>query len=262
MIYINSWYGRLGNNITQIVNAIYFAHYKKIKIIKFPYHSCLLTKEIIIEDIILENNINGSKIFSHIFFSRHKIISFYKISEDIFKNKIDIKKYLSNILIYDNLNEKINNEDLVIHVRSGDVYDQLPHSGWIQPPLNFYEKIIESNKWEKIYLICEDNNPPVIKPLLNKYKNIIFKLRDLQHDIYYIVNAKNICFGMGSFTPALLLLNKNIKTIYYPQYCHRYLIDLLDHKERKVYTLKNYIKKGEWKNTKEQIKIILNYKIE
>ena len=259
MIYINAWYGRLGNNITQIVNAIYFAHYKKIKIIKFPKIKYFSNTNIVIKNM---KPIDDNKNYMHDFFSRKKISSSFNVPENIFEEKINIRNDLNNILNYEELNIKMNNEDLVIHVRSGDVYAKSPHSGWIQPPLNFYEKIIESNKWEKIYLICEDNKSPVIKTLLNKYKKIIFETRPLKKDIYYILNSKNICFGMGSFIPSLLLFNNNIKKIYYPQYCHRYLIDLIDYENRYTYKLDNYIKKGEWKNTKEQIKIILNYKIE
>ena len=257
MIYINSWIGRLGNNITQIVNALYFAHYKKINIIKLPYHPLFMIREIIIGDVIT----NKSDKFSHNFFSRRKIISFYEVSDNIFENKINIKKYLQNLIKYDILKENINDNDLTIHIRSGDVYSKHPHPGWIQPPLSFYINIIESNNWENIFIISEDNKSPVLKPLLNKYKKIIFEIRDLKKDIYYILNSKNVCFGLGSFIPSLLLFNNNIKKIYYPEYCHRFLIDLIDYENKYTYKLDNYIKKGEWKNTSKQRNIIINYEL-
>jgi len=258
MIHIISWNGRLGNNITQIVNAIYFAYYKKVNIIKFPRHPLFLKNEIRIKD---ESFTNKSELFSHNFFSRNKIISFYKISENIFESKINIKKHLCDLLKYDILQDNINDNDLTIHIRSGDVYCNNPHPGWIQPPLSFYINIIESSNWNKIFIISEDNKSPVLKPLLNKYNKIIFEVRDLKKDIYYILNSKNICFGMGSFIPSLLLFNNNVKKIYYPEYCHRYLIDLIDYENKYTCKLNNYIKKGEWKNTEKQRNIIINYEL-
>jgi len=256
------WYGRLGNNITQIVNAILFANYYNIKIIKFPEHRYF--KQSFIDLRRYESNKNkiNDKNFNDIFFSRNEICKKYNLNKSIFENNEinigEIIKSLIRLTEYEKLD--ITDNDLIIHIRSGDVYNSNPHSGWIQPPLSFYENIIKEKKWRKIILICEDDKSPVIKPLLNKYNNIIFRIQPLQQDIIYIIQSKNICFGMGSFIPALLLLNSNLNTIYYPKYCYRYIIDLISYKEKKEYELLNYIKKGEWKNTNEQIDIMLNYK--
>lgn len=261
---IINWCGRLGNNICQIVNAILFAHYNNIEIITFPKHVYFKQNCIDLNKYDLNNNknIEKKKKFNDIFFSRDKICQKYNLSKSIFENnKINIGEIIKSLITlteYEKLDITVN--DLIIHIRSGDVYNSNPHPGWVQPPLNFYENIIKEKDWRKIILICEDDKSPIIKPLLNKYNNIIFRIQPLQQDIIYIIQSKNICFGMGSFVPSLLLLNSNLNTIYYPKYCYRYMIDLISYKEKKEYELLNYIKKGEWKNTNEQIDIMLNYK--
>lgn len=255
-IKIKSWYGRLGNNITQLVNAIYLGLYLKEDFIYYPHHNLFKNKPIKISDTSYKQ-----QVYEHRFFNRDKVCSSFNIDNTLFdKYKEDIKKLLKEAIEFKNINNNITENDLVIHIRSGDVYNKTPHPGWIQPPLHFYEKVINSKKWEKIYLICEDTNSPVISPLLNKYNNIHFKIQPLIEDIKYIIGCKNICFGMGSFIPALLLFNNKIHNMYYPRYCYRYLLDITSYINKIEYNLPNYIKKGEWKNTKEQILVMLKYR--
>lgn len=259
---IINWYGRLGNNITQIINAIIFAYYKKINIINFPTHYFFKSQSI---DLKICSSNSNSKInnnsYNDIFFSRKEICKKYNLKETMFENnQINIRKIIKNLFNlpeYKKLN--ISDNTLTIHIRSGDVYSKNPHPGWIQPPLIFYENIINEKEWEKIILICEDDKSPIIKPLMNKYKNISFIIQSLEKDINLIIQSKNICFGMGSFIPTLLLLNENLNTIYYPRYCYRYVLELVSYKNKKEYELLNYIKKGEWKNTDEQIYFMLKY---
>jgi len=258
-INIIKWNGRLGNNISQIINAIYVARHYNINKVIFPKHN-------VFKNNFINLNINNKtpinkKNYNDKFFSRKKICDKYDIDLSIFEKKIDnITQILKNIIVIDSSKINLTNNDLVIHIRSGDVYNSNPHHGWVQPPLIFYEKIINKKKWDKIIIICEDKKSPVIKPLLCKYNNIIFKVQLLEEDIKYIISCKNICFGMGSFIPSLLLLNENLINIYYPEYCYRYLLDLVSCNTKHVYKLENYIKCSEWKNTKEQIKIMLTYK--
>lgn len=265
-IHITSWSGRLGNNISQLVNTIIFADYFNINKINYPSHYFFKGNHILINLNNKNSNKNyiKNKEYHDIFFSRKKICEKFEINEEIFDNtEIDIYSILKNIV---NINSSVfdlnlTSNDLIIHIRSGDVYSNNPHPGWVQPPLSFYNKVINDREWRKIYLICEDDKSPIIKPLLKKYKNIIFKLQPLDIDILYIFQCKNICFGMGSFVPALLLFNQELNTIYYPSYCYRPLIDILKYKNKKVYELNEYIQKGEWKNTNEQRNIMLEYEI-
>jgi len=257
-VIITKWYGRLGNNITQIINAIYFAEYFKIDKIMFPRHNNFNTYQIDLKKYINEKK--NDKLYQHDFFSRKKICESYNICESIFDDvNVKVGDILKKIFIFKSENLDLNNDDLVIHIRSGDVYSKSPHPGWVQPPLTFYEKIIDSKPWKRIFLICEDNKSPIIQPLLIKYNFIHFKLQSLAEDINYILQCKNICFGMGSFVPTLLIMNDHLNTIYYPSYCYRYVLELVSYKVKKEYDLPNYIKKGEWKNTDKQILFMLNY---
>ena len=81
--------------------------------------------------------------------------------------KNEIRRNLPNVNIYP--------DDLVIHVRSGNIFKELVLSFYPQPPFCFYEYIISNNKFKNIYIISENNFNPVINKLISVFPNIIFK---------------------------------------------------------------------------------------
>jgi len=251
MLVIDNWYGRLGNNITQIVNSILICMIKDLNYIKFKNHKYFNKNSIIINN--KNDDINHEKDISQ-FFSKNELLNKYNIdllNKLNYKNEYKkiIKKKLKEIFIIES-NNKLDDNDLTIHIRSGDIFSSNPHNGHVQPPLQFYIKIINSKKWNNIYLISEDLKNPCTKQLLNMYENIIYKKNNLKTDIQIILNSTNIVFGFGSFIPALLLLNQFCKNIYYPKYCERYLLYYLnDEVDEHIYSIQNYIKVGEWNNT-------------
>ena len=49
-------------------------------------------------------------------------------------------------------------DDLVIHVRSGDLYTKhWPQNTYVQPPYEYYKNIIMSKDWDNIAVISEDD---------------------------------------------------------------------------------------------------------
>ena len=51
---------------------------------------------------------------------------------------------------------KHNNNDIVIHIRSGDIFSNKPDSFYLPPPLSFYVNILKNKKFDKIILVSED----------------------------------------------------------------------------------------------------------
>ena len=94
--------------------------------------------------------------------------------------------FYNNIVLFRNVNrfiifreQLLNNlpkvivhpSDLYIYIRSGDIFIRA-HRNYNQPPLCFYEAILDSFKFNKVYIISEDKLNPVIPNLLNKYSYI------------------------------------------------------------------------------------------
>ena len=104
----------------------------------------------------------------------------------------------------------INPNDLYIYIRSGDIFIN-PNKYYTQPPLCFYETIINNGKFKNIYLIAEDKNNPIIDILLKEYQNIIYYKNQLKLDISYLINAYNIVGAMSTFINVLIRFNDNLK---------------------------------------------------
>ena len=153
----------------------------------------------------------------------------------------------------------LEDDTLIIHIRSGDIFTGTPAPLYINPPLSYYVDIINNNSFNNIYIISEDKQNPIIDRLLNKYHNIIFKVSPLEEDIKIILSAKNIVYSVGTFIPSLISLSDNIRIVYKPSYekykilCNEnviiHTVDLDEYWDR-LYP---------WLNTKEQVLSMLNY---
>lgn len=109
---------------------------------------------------------------------------------------------------------------LYIHLRSGDIFKKIPpHREYGQPPLAFYQKIIRSQPWSKVYLVFENPLNPVI-PALQKFlheSNIACETfsGDIHQDIEVLLRAKHLVIARGTFIYPILSLSKNIEQVFY-----------------------------------------------
>lgn len=105
-------------------------------------------------------------------------------------------------------------DDLYMHIRGGDIFTYLPLNVYSQPPLCFYEKVIQTNNFKNIYLISQDNLNVVVDALIKKYPKIIFNKNDFETDISLLAHAYHIACSIGSFVISAIKLNDNLKNIY------------------------------------------------
>jgi len=241
MIISNEFCGRLGNNIIQLANiidiAIAYKHNIKINDKKLKFFDLSAIEKYF-------NKYNNSEIITdkNNFFYNSRL----PFPNDIFEQNIEERnKILQKAFLINNIN-KLPENDLVIHIRSADIFISNPHPNYVPPPLSYYTKEIDKYKYEKIHIICEDTINPVTNELLKLYKNAVYEKNTLEKDIRIILGATNIIYSVGTFIPALMLLSNNNKYIY--------------GKDCNNEELKEYYKiMKPWKNTIEQMNYILTY---
>jgi hypothetical protein len=169
----------------------------------------------------------------------------------------------------------LDDDDLVVHIRSGDIFSENPLGEYIPSPLCFYSNIILSYNWRNIYLLSEDKMNPVIDILINLHKNIVFKIKELDDDISIILQARTIVMDIGTFVPTLLLFSEKIKTLYNScNFSSKVLVNnqnttplvyfclqkFLSHIEINDIDYDNYrLIQFPWKNSMLQRKILLQY---
>lgn len=214
---ISYWYGRLGNNINQVKNALHIALYGNynINMPSHPYFKCReLNVSQNIENAPIEY-IYGNECYE---FYSDNLVTF--VNKECFSmNYEKVREILMNLFVIDYKTlEPLGQDELVIHIRSGDIVSHEIHPEYIIPPLSYYTKYIESSQYKKIYIMAEDMHNTCIEVLKNKYNHINFELRCLTEDISLVLRARNIMMTIGSFVPALLWVTNNTKNIIYPSY--------------------------------------------
>lgn len=143
MLVLQNWSGRLGNNIAQLVNIIDIAIY-------FNHNVTFLKKHYFFNISVIENYFsknNNNEILTGDFFWNIRA----QIPKEILDENTEKRnKILKDAFLINNIN-KLSENDLVIHIRSGDLFSQYPHSAYVPPPLAYYTKEINIlyNIWKK-----------------------------------------------------------------------------------------------------------------
>ena len=227
--FLSKYHGRKITSIDSIFLSQKFRFGNQIILINKIIFYCEIIK---CKKIILDKNWNWF-IKNKIYYKKYNIsidlgeISNYNISNTLIDFSDNFLFYLGYIkpefrtdIIKDELLKNIpkiviNQYDLYIYIRSGDIFIT-PNKYYTQPPLCFYETIINNRKFRKIYIIAEDKKNPIIDALLNEYLYIIYNKNSLKLDISYLVNAYNIVGAMSTFINVLIRFNENLK--YYWEY--------------------------------------------
>jgi hypothetical protein len=208
---IDKWYGRLGNNLLQLRNAIIYGLENKCNII-FPKHKYFNTTLI----NLFESNCNKI-IINSIFFTENDINT---CIPNMYKDNLCKKYYnrftkeLRNIFILKCTDlQPLGDNDVVIHIRSGDTITDVSCQ-YVLPPQSYFLNILNNNNFDNIYIVSEDTKNPCIKKILESYPNSKFKIQSLEEDIKLILRAKNIIVSFGTFITSLLLLTDYTKQLY------------------------------------------------
>ena len=162
--------------------------------------------------------------------------------------------------------------DLYIHIRSGDIFIPQPHSPYVQPPLCFYNDILTNFKFRNIYIISKDTSNPLIKKLLKLYPVISYSQKSMKEDISLLINAYKIVNSISSFVNGIIQLNYNLKFLWEYNIYHMNEKLYVYYHEFIKYPYNNYTifrmepsfcyinKMYRWKNTRNQITLMIKEK--
>ena len=205
-------YGRLGNNILQLINCILENIYR------YKHDRIDLTLLKKAQPSILKkfpNTFSFDGTEEPILKDTFWIIETKKQHDELVRI---IDTYIKPYIDYDLSDTKgIQLEkDLVIHIRSGDIFRKdFPLNRYVQPPLSFYTRIIDETKFEHIYILSESHLlNPVIPALTNKYKHVTFLSNDLDTDFKLMLNCRYFVNSNTTFSIVINLLSNNKQQIF------------------------------------------------
>lgn len=273
-------YGRLGNQIVQLAHAVAFSDRNRISRILAPGNLVLSifppakATDLDLDDSrkrIVRPTLPGFTGFLtslrhsevHVvgnpFFERP--ILGEKISpEERTRAYVKLRTQLSGLSIGPSLSR----ENLVIHLRGGDVFKKNPHREYGQPPLCFYVKILEEFNWSGVTIVHQDNQNPVLKPLLARIKRMGVSLHvqssSLEEDVGLILRAHSVASSRGTFIPAITGLSSSIQKVFLFGVGQQFREDL-----EKVTVLDrsggywSRVCDANWANTEEQRNLMVSY---
>ena len=214
---ISYWYGRLGNNIIQVKNALHIAFY-------YGYNVIIPTHQYFKYTHLKVSNTNESEPIEQIYDYASRGFYFVNdidrsINRECFSTNYDkVREVLLKLFTIDyRALDPLEDDELVIHIRSGDIISVL-HDEYVIPPLSYYTKFIDRNNFKKIYILAEDTQNLCIESLKKTYSNVEFELRSLKDDIELVLRARNMMMSIGSFIPELIWVTKHTRNVIYPNY--------------------------------------------
>jgi len=161
----------------------------------------------------------------------------------------------------------LSDSTLAIHVRSGDIYFRERVGNWGQPPVAYYERIIREGRWERVLVVCEDKESPVLRPIEALCDDLgikhIFQSTTLAEDLAVLVGAKNLVVGRGTFAPAVVLLNPVLERIFFFE--DRFDSKFLDQSTKVIRVVdqagdyRENVLQGKWVNSPAQRQLMVDY---
>lgn len=158
-------------------------------------------------------------------------------------------------------------DDLVVHLRSGDVFNAaVPHPHYGQPPLAYYLKILHSRPWRSITMVFQDEGNPVVAALRTAIQELGLPLRcangSLIDDLAILLSARTLVSGTGTFASGVSALSQYLTTVYSFEKRfnpsgnpHVRMVPLMDQQGSYV----KQVMRRNWGNTPEQRHLMLTY---
>lgn len=200
---------------------------------KYSKKDIIFIDEIFLIDLI-NNKIQLNKdyvyICKNVFCQRIKTYSFIlKIIQYI--NNIDTP-FVKNIINNNKFKNRYNNNnDIFIHIRSGDIYNSKKSE--IIPKFDYYKNIINNlkDKYSHIYICSNDKNNNIITQLKNLY-NITYIEKGKIENILFGSTCKYIIMSGGSYSFLFGLLSFYSKKVYFNRFHNKTYNKKLDKYER------------------------------
>lgn len=234
VVEIKHWYGRLGNNLIQVANAIEIAEMTGATVV-LPvnkdktggiYEAFDLPDQIQVTKLDKGADCKarhpGSK--SYPYWGIKRKHSGY-LSSNCFTQ--DERHRVMQMYIRPHLKANSvpvgDDDELVIHVRGGDLLDEesaeLDISKFTQasmPACAAYEKVINYYKFEKIRIVQSDNKNPCADLLKTRFpsKQVTVQSFNVLEDFMNLANARNLFLAFSTFSSTAYSFSNTVKNVF------------------------------------------------
>lgn len=256
---ISHWFGRLGNNVLQVGHALAYCWHHQCAFYCPPHPQ--------FPSFFVKFGSGTAKGASRFF---------YKGSDFVLDDRflITFMRPLLQQLLLPHLRVSLDavpertralleaDTTVVAHVRGGDIFseDNPPHASYIQNPLWWYRQLLAIHS--DMILVAEDDRNPVVNALKSDPR-VTVQSGDIGTDFAVLLAAKNLASGgISTFHVAAAFCSKALKTYFATNYHQGLLLPEslaeagIGYRETQ---LPGYFVDGEWRNTEEQRRFMLEY---
>lgn len=223
--------GRFGNVLFSLGNAIHIAKNTNSKVTLYQKSNKDKEKMSLFSDLVFdfsekESELSEPPLNPKDFFTIKKLHKTFGANST--PSLADFSEIcMNNILPILNLVDVPDpKEDVVIHMRSGDLFDtkKFPRAKrqedfHVQPPLSFFEKVIRDNDFKTIRIITEsDFKNPTIEGLKKIFPQTVVQSSSMEEDFCTLLKAKNFILSHSTFAFMAALLSVNLKKAFMASY--------------------------------------------
>ena len=262
-----TWSGRLGNNLFQLANVLQLAKETHSEVLVAPHENLDQTSWGFREHVDPKQSCQLA-ITSEFFHTSSCPLFLGKHVFPYLAMKGILQTYV--LPVFQPPAHQMGNT-VVIHVRGGDIFTPDPPRVYVQPPVAFYNNILDlpEHRRSKILLCTEDFNNPVVEALQKQYGRRLTVNMNLYKSISAVTGAKHLILSHSSFSEALAMLAPSLESVHYP-FCVPSFLGTYSAKESLYLDRRNatwsfrgfcyeydgYIPLDEWANTPEQLTLI------
>lgn len=112
-------------------------------------------------------------------------------------------------------NKMYGQDALVIHIRSGDIFEPGGKSAfYAPPPFSFYADVIDRHTGNVVVVSQKENMSPLVEKILDAYPHAKLQMGTLEEDIGVILAAKYLVRAQGTFAWSLGMASTSLEVIY------------------------------------------------
>lgn len=263
LVNISDWYGRFGNNVSQLIHACLLSEKFNCEFF-YPRHPYFKDKD-------WEDHVRHLKKWCSIpyFHTNDTLFSRTDFEKKHFEVSVDDERRICRDKITELIsipNYDIPEDVVVFNIRTGDCFltdEDNPHPNFLQPPLSFYTAIMEKESvtdLSKVWIVTNDEKPqnPVIKEL-EKMGCRLFE-ETIPWCITMLSNARVGAMCRSSFSKFSFFFSKKIKRLYIPDYyCEEDNFHEVTDIDLFKVNLPDYIKQGTWEASQSQLNTMIDY---
>jgi hypothetical protein len=266
--------GRFGNMTRRLASALCVAEYFGINQVLVP-RPTIFQHGVFAESIhTFDNNLElnfGQKIR----FRKRRVVGIWQEDFLLSPNVVEWAEKapnaawqnLASCLAFKPESISLSPRELVIHLRGGDVFSGRSPRSYGQPPLGFYQAVLDHQRWSKIFIVHEDSLNPVLEPLIRECQKqripVVSISQHLIEDLKFLLQAVSIVAGRGTFIPSVVGLSRVIQTVYFCEDKCRIMPHVPGVKLMRGTdsggTYREQVLSRNWRNTPDQREMMISY---